>query len=133
MAKKVNKKKAFKLRLKRQGLFKGPQAPVPPVPPVAPTAPQPPVKPEAAVETSEIQVAETANKETANQALSLEDFVALPELAGIRANLVEALYNEGLTSAAAFETVTEKEVLALKGVGPATVKKLKENGVSFKD
>ena len=35
-------------------------------------------------------------------------------------------------SVAAFATVTEEEVLALKGVGPATVKKLKENGVSFK-
>ena len=51
---------------------------------------------------------------------------------GLRSNLVETLYNEGLTSAAAFAGVTEEEVLALKGVGPATVKKLKENGVSFK-
>ena len=50
----------------------------------------------------------------------------LPEVEGLRSNLVETLYNEGLTSAEAFATVTEEEVLALKGVGPATVKKLKE-------
>ena len=64
--------------------------------------------------------------------LSLEAFAELPEVEGLRSNLVETLYNEGLTSAEAFATVTEEEVLALKGVGPATVKKLKENGVGFK-
>ena len=101
MAKVKNKKKAFKHRLKKQGLFNNLKAPVPPVPPVAP---QP----------------------------FAESIAELPEVDGLRSNLVETLYNEGLTSVAAFATVTEEEVLALKGVGPATVKKLKENGVSFK-
>lgn len=123
MAKKVNKKKAFKLRLKKQGLFKGPQLPVPQVAPVAPQEPAKPV-----TSTENVEAAVTAP----SQDLTLEEFAALPELTGLRANLVETLYNEGLTSASAFATVTEKEVLALKGVGPATVKKLKENGVSFK-
>ena len=124
MAKVKNKKKAFKHRLKKQGLFnnvKAPVSPVAPVPPVPPVAPQP--------------VAETktvAKEEVAAKDLSLEAFAELPEVEGLRSNLVETLYNEGLTSAEAFATVTEEEVLALKGVGPATVKKLKENGVSFK-
>ena len=121
MAKVKNKKKAFKHRLKKQGLFNNVKAPVPPVPPVPPVAPQP--------------VAETktvAKEEVAAKDLSLETFAELPEVEGLRSNLVETLYNEGLTSSEAFATVTEEEVLALKGVGPATVKKLKENGVSFK-
>jgi hypothetical protein len=121
MAKVKNKKKAFKHRLKKQGLFNNVKAPVPPVPPVPPVAPQP--------------VAETktvAKEEVAAKDLSLEAFAELPEVEGLRSNLVETLYNEGLTSVEAFATVTEEEVLALKGVGPATVKKLKENGVSFK-
>ena len=121
MAKVKNKKKAFKHRLIKQGLFNNVKAPVPPVPPVPPVAPQP--------------VAETktvAKEEVAAQDLSLDAFAELPEVEGLRSNLVETLYNEGLTSVEAFATVTEEEVLALKGVGPATVKKLKENGVSFK-
>ena len=124
MAKVKNKKKAFKHRLKKQGLFNNLKAPVPPVapiPPVPPVAPQPVAEPKT-----------VAKEEVATTDLSLEAFSELPEVEGLRSNLVETLYNEGLTSVEAFSTVTEEEVLALKGVGPATVKKLKENGVSFK-
>ena len=124
MAKVKNKKKAFKHRLKKQGLFNNVKAPVPPV---APVAPVPPVAPQPVVEPKTVTKEEVATTE-----LSLEDFAELPEVEGLRSNLVETLYNEGLTSVEAFATVTEEEVLALKGVGPATVKKLKENGVSFK-
>lgn len=115
MAKVKNKKKAFKHRLKKQGLFNNVKAPVPPV------APQPVVEPKT-----------VTKEEVATTELSLEAFAELSEVEGLRSNLVETLYNEGLTSVEAFATVTEEEVLALKGVGPATVKKLKENGVSFK-
>lgn len=87
----------------------------------------PPVAPQPVAETKTV-----AKEEVATKDLSLEAFAELPEVEGLRSNLVETLYNEGLTSAEAFATVTEEEVLALKGVGPATVKKLKENGVSFK-
>ncbi len=121
MAKVKNKKKAFKHRLKKQGLFNNLKAPVPPV------APVPSVAPQAVAETQPV-----AEEEVVAKDLSLEAFSELPEVEGLRSNLVETLYNEGLTSAAAFAGVTEEEVLALKGVGPATVKKLKENGVSFK-
>lgn len=115
MAKVKNKKKAFKHRLKKQGLFNNLKAPVPPVAPQAIAETQP-----------------VAEEEVVAKDLSLEAFSELPEVEGLRSNLVETLYNEGLTSVAAFAGVTEEEVLALKGVGPATVKKLKENGVSFK-
>lgn len=115
MAKVKNKKKAFKHRLKKQGLFNNLKAPVPPVAPQAVAETQP-----------------VAKEEVVAKDLSLEAFSELPEVEGLRSNLVETLYNEGLTSAVAFAGVTEEEVLALKGVGPATVKKLKENGVSFK-
>ena len=121
MAKVKNKKKAFKHRLKKQGLFNNVKAPVPPV------APVPTVAPQSVAETKTV-----AKEEVADKDLSLEAFAELPEVEGLRSNLVETLYNEGLTSVEAFATVTEEEVLALKGVGPATVKKLKENGVSFK-
>ena len=124
MAKVKNKKKAFKHRLKKQGLFNNLKASVPPV---APVAPLPPVAPQPVAETETV-----AKEEVAATDLSLEAFAELPEVEGLRSNLVETLYNEGLTSVAAFATVTEEEVLALKGVGTATVKKLKENGVSFK-
>ena len=87
----------------------------------------PPVAPQPVAETKTV-----AKEEVAAKDLSLEAFAELPEVEGLRSNLVETLYNEGLTSAEAFATVTEEEVLALKGVGPATVKKLKENSVSFK-
>lgn len=127
MAKVKNKKKAFKHRLKKQGLFNNLKAPVPPVPPVAPVPPVPPVAPQPVAETKTV-----AKEEVAAKDLGLEAFAELPEVEGLRSNLVETLYNEGLTSVEAFATVTEEEVLALKGVGPATVKKLKENGVSFK-
>lgn len=121
MAKVKNKKKAFKHRLKKQGLFNNLKAPVPPV------ALVPPVAPQAVAETQPV-----AEEKVVAKDLSLEAFSELPEVEGLRSNLVETLYNEGLTSVAAFAGVTEEEVLALKGVGPATVKKLKENGVSFK-
>lgn len=124
MAKVKNKKKAFKHRLKKQGLFNNVKAPFPPV---APVPPVPPVAPQPVAETKTV-----AKEEVAAKDLSLETFAELPEVEGLRSNLVETLYNEGLTSVEAFATVTEEEVLALKGVGPATVKKLKENGVSFK-
>ena len=48
------------------------------------------------------------------------------------ASSVEEFYDEGIRSVADFAKWTEKELLALKGIGPATIKKLKELGVKFK-
>ena len=116
MAKKKNRKKALKLQMKRQGLLS---------------------KAKTAVEEAAASIAETAktvtkDAKTALKKPSLEEFSALPELADIRTNLAETLYNEGIVSVQDFADWTEKDLLALKGIGPATVKKLQENGVSLK-
>lgn len=52
---------------------------------------------------------------------SLDEFSALAVVEGIRSDLVETLYAEGIHSAQAFKE-GRKELLALKGIGPATVK-----------
>ncbi|BCP57006.1 hypothetical protein SUT007_04640 [Streptococcus parasuis] len=55
-----------------------------------------------------------------------------PEFAGIRMDLVRIFTEQKLASEADFKKKTEKEILSIKGIGPGTVKKLKENGVVFK-
>ena len=104
MAKKKNRKKEYLLTLKRAGMIK---------------------------------TAATTIKETTNivskATLSLEEFSAVSAVEGIRPKLIETLYNEGIKSVVDFKNFTEKDVLAFKGIGPATVSKLKENGVAFKD
>lgn len=56
-----------------------------------------------------------------------------PEFTGIRMDIVRILSEQKLNAAADFKKKTEKELLAIKGIGPGTVKKLKENGVVFKN
>jgi len=53
-------------------------------------------------------------------------------LGGLSVDRAKTFYDEGIKSAADFKNWTEKELLALKGIGPATIKKLKEHGISFK-
>ena len=50
----------------------------------------------------------------------------------IRMDYARIFVTNGICTSADFKDWTEKEVLALKGIGPATVKKLKENGIKFK-
>ncbi|EHI70370.1 helix-hairpin-helix domain-containing protein [Streptococcus ictaluri] len=130
MAKQKNRKKALKLEMKRQGLLtKAGQVF------------------NQTVETVEIVVDKTisAGKDLVTKGsqkvesltshdnkASLDEFASQPQLNGLRSDLVETLYMEGIHSVAAFSQWTEKELLALKGIGPATVKKLQENGVAFK-
>ena len=72
-----------------------------------------------------------ATKEQAQKvATSVEDFAA--NLGGLSVDRAKTFYDEGIKSAADLKTWTEKELLALKGIGPATIKKLKENGIKFK-
>ena len=61
---------------------------------------------------------------------SVEDFAA--NLGGLPLDRAKTFYDEGIKSASDFKNWTEKELLALKGIGPATIKKLKENGIKFK-
>lgn len=106
MAKAKNRKKEYKRGLKRQGLIKT-------TVPLKETSPA-----KAPVQSAAV--------------LSLEEFSALGAVEGLRANLVATLYQAGIQSMADFKQKTEDDLLALKGIGPATVKKLKENGVSLK-
>lgn len=70
--------------------------------------------------------------EVTSSANSLEDFLALPELEGVAVARLETFYQAGIQSVADFANHTEKELLALKGIGPATIKQLKEKGIELK-
>jgi len=69
-------------------------------------------------------------KQAEHAASEAEDFAA--DLGGLPLDRAKTFYDEGIKSAADFKNWTEKELLALKGIGPATIKKLKENGIKFK-
>ncbi|MBT0907806.1 helicase [Streptococcus parasanguinis] len=71
-----------------------------------------------------------AVKEVKQAASSVEEFAA--SLEGVALDRAQTFYDEGIRSVADFANWTEKELLALKGIGPATIKKLKELGVKFK-
>lgn len=88
-------------------------------------------KTETVVEKAVEQVKEVV-AEVTTSATSLEDFLALPELEGIAAARLETFYQAGIQSVADFANHTEKELLALKGIGPATIKQLKEKGIDLK-
>ncbi len=88
-------------------------------------------KVETVVEKALEQVKEVA-AEVSSSAPSLENFLALPKLEGIAAARLETFYQAGIQSVADFANHTEKELLALKGIGPATIKQLKEKGIDLK-
>ena len=71
------------------------------------------------------EVASTVEKQVA----TLEEFTA--DLEGVASDRAKTFYEAGIQSLADFEKWTEKELLALKGIGPATLKKLKELGLHF--
>lgn len=68
----------------------------------------------------------------------LSDFIyALREdesnpLRGMRIDRARILYHAGLRTYKDFTKKTEKQILALQGIGPNTIKELKTNGVQFK-
>lgn len=64
--------------------------------------------------------------------LSYEAFLSLPLLEGIPAARLETFYQVGIQSVADFAQWTEKELLTMKGIGPATIKQLLENGIALK-
>lgn len=65
--------------------------------------------------------------------VSFEAFSSLSELEGLQEARLKTFYDEGIQSISDFTNWTEQELLALKGIGPATIKTLKENGLVFKD
>ncbi len=60
------------------------------------------------------------------------EFFNSPCMKGIQIDKGRYLCDAGIMSKEDLEKHTEKEILAISGIGPATVKKLKENGVRFK-
>ncbi|MBF0818253.1 tetratricopeptide repeat protein [Streptococcus acidominimus] len=56
----------------------------------------------------------------------------MPVFRDLRMNAVQIFYKEGFRSKKDFEARTEKEVLALKGIGAKTIEQLKKNGIVFK-
>ena len=60
-------------------------------------------------------------------------FMSEEKMKGIRMDLVHIFVENGIRRSTDFKKWTEKEVLALKGIGPATVQKLKENSIQFKN
>ena len=60
-------------------------------------------------------------------------FMGEEKMEGIRMDIVRIFVENGIQTSADFKNWTEKEILALKGIGPVTVQKLKENGIRFKN
>lgn len=114
MAKQKNRKKALKLELKRKGVIQT----------VAPTAS---AAKTTAKKSRPAKPAAAAKKEaaTSNNGLAVE-------LEGMPAARIDTFVEAGIQSVKDFAKFTEKEILALKGIGPATIKQLVERGVSFK-
>lgn len=65
--------------------------------------------------------------------LSADDFdYFAAELEGVSSARLETFYKEGIQSVSDFATWTKEDLLALKGIGPATIKQLEDKGVHFK-
>ncbi|MEW6855110.1 helix-hairpin-helix domain-containing protein [Streptococcus iniae] len=130
MGKTKNRKKALRLALKRQGLLTKVEAGFDKVVDSVETVA------DKALTVGKELVEKGSDKIESIKAqaagLSLEEFSAQKELDGIRANLIETFYNEGIHSVSGFSQWTEKDLLSLKGIGPATVNKLVENGINLK-
>ncbi|SDB12680.1 Helix-hairpin-helix domain-containing protein [Streptococcus henryi] len=112
MAKRKNRKKEYILGLKRQGLVKTTVDVV-----------------KVLTEKTE-EVKKEVKKEVKAKANDFESFAK--EFEGVAASRLEAFYEQGIKSAKDFANWTEKELLTLKGIGPATIKQLKEFGIKFK-
>ncbi|MEQ9764196.1 hypothetical protein ABPS01_05930 [Streptococcus sp. ZJ151] len=56
-----------------------------------------------------------------------------PLFDGIQFNIYRILFHENLRTTEDFQQITEKDLLAIKGVGQATLRKLKDNGAVFKE
>ena len=67
-----------------------------------------------------------------SKATNVYSFMNEEKMKGIRMDLVHIFVENGIRTSTDFKNWTEKEILALKGIGPVTVQKLKENGIRFK-
>ena len=125
MAKKVNRKKQLRNILRRSGAFSSSVTKV-----LEDTTKVIKQTEKAAQEVGKAvsqkveQVVKTTKEKVQKTTGSVEDFAE--SLGGL------SLERAKIKSVADFKNWTEKELLTLKGIGPATIKKLKENGVRFK-
>ena len=78
-----------------------------------------------------------AEKEVLHALTKLDEWYSLmaePKMKGIRMDYARILCEDGgIKTVADFKKKTEKEILSLKGIGQSTLKKLKENGITFKE
>ena len=131
MSKKLNRKKQLRNSLRRAGAFSSTVTKVvEETKKVVKRAEQSASQAGKAVSKKVEQAVEATKEQAQKVANSVEDFAA--NLGGLPLDRAKIFYDEGFKSASDFKNWTEKELLALKGIGPATIKKLKENGIKFK-
>ena len=131
MSKKLNRKKQLRNSLRRAGAFSSTVTKVvEETKKVVKRAEQSASEAGKAVSKKVEQAVEATKEQAQKVANSVEDFAA--NLGGLPLDRAKTFYDEGIKSAADFKNWTENELLALKGIGPATIKKLKENGIKFK-
>lgn len=131
MSKKLNRKKQLRNGLRRAGAFSSTVTKVvDETKKVVKRAEQSASAAGKAVSKKVEQAVEATKEQAQKVANSVEDFAA--NLGGLPLDRAKTFYDEGIKSASDFKNWTKKELLALKGIGPATIKKLKENGIKFK-
>ena len=131
MSKKLNRKKQLRNSLRRAGAFSSTVTKVvEETKKVVKRAEQSASEASKAVSKKVEQAVEATKEQAQKVANSVEDFAA--NLGGLPLDRAKTFYDEGIKSTSDFKNWTEKELLALKGIGPATIKKLKENGIKFK-
>ena len=131
MSKKLNRKKQLRNSLRRAGAFSSTVTKVvEETKKVVNRAEQSASQAGKAVSKKVEQAVEATKEQAQKVANSVEDFAA--NLGGLPLDRAKTFYDEGIKSASDFKNWTEIELLALKGIGPATIKKLKENGIKFK-
>ena len=131
MSKKLNRKKQLRNSLRRAGAFSSTVTKVvEETKKVVKRAEQSASEAGKAVSKKVEQAVEATKEQAQKVANSVEDFAA--NLGGLPLDRAKTFYDEGIKSTSDFKNWTEKELLALKGIGPATIKKLKENGIKFK-
>ena len=131
MSKKLNRKKQLRNSLRRAGAFSSTVTKVvEETKKVVKRAEQSASQAGKAVSKKVEQAVEATKEQAQKVANSVEDFAV--NLGGLPLDRAKTFYDEAIKSASDFKNWTEKELLALKGIGPATIKKLKENGIKFK-
>ena len=131
MSKKLNRKKQLRNSLRRAGAFSSTVTKVvEETKKVVKRAEKSASEAGKAVSKKVEQAVEATKEQAQKVANSVEDFAA--NLGGLPLDRAKTFYDEGIKSSSYFKNLTEKELLALKGIGPATIKKLKENGIKFK-